>query len=79
MKFFTGNRNRCALDWSAEEWAEYFRDTYRRVLSKRQDAEVTAEDLYWAEDALDAYERLSPETKGFLLDEKAVLDGFMHR
>jgi hypothetical protein len=78
-EFLFGSRNRSALDWSVEEWVKHFRDTYRNVLSKGPDAEVTAEDLYWVDDALDAYGGLSAEAKVLLLDEKAVLDRLMHR
>jgi hypothetical protein len=79
MKFATKMYTRPAPEWSAEEWAEYFRDAYRHVLSKRQADAVTADDLYWATEALDEYARLSVAAKGLLQAEKAVLDGLLHR
>jgi hypothetical protein len=79
MKFATKMYTRPAPEWSAEEWAEYFRDAYRGVLLRQQTDAVTADDLYWATEALDEYERLSIEAKGLLQAEKAVLDGLLHR
>jgi hypothetical protein len=49
------------------------------VLLRRQGDAVTADDRYWASDALDAYEKLSGEAQALLREEKAVLDGLMHR
>jgi hypothetical protein len=68
-----------ALAWPAEEWAKFFRDAYREVLLRREGDAVTADDLYWASDALAMYEKLGGEAQALLREEKAVLDGVIHR
>jgi hypothetical protein len=78
-KFFTGYKTHSALYWTAEDWADYFKDTYRNLLSKGPGDEVTADDLYWAKEALDEYEGLKPDAKALLPGMKAVLEGLLHR
>jgi hypothetical protein len=78
-KFFPRYNTRSALYWTAEDWADYLRDRYRNLLSKGPDDEVTADDLYWAKEALDEYEGLKPEAKALLPGMKAALEGLLCR
>ena len=80
MKKFFPRYNTCsALYWSAEDWADYLRDRYRYLLSKGPGDKVTADDLYWAKEALEEYEGLKPEAKELLPGMKAVLEGLLCR